>query len=512
MKKKNVTRLTAILLASSMLLQELPVSAFSGASDEPAQDAAAIELTDSVETATEEADETSTPEIIGEEESLRDENEKHFRMSDGTYIAVSYDAPVHYRNAKGEWEDIDNSFTYVSDAKGDAVYRSENAVVSSEFSADLSDGMLFSSEIGDASVSMHLLDPEEETETTNNSFWTKLTSGLTSSTTKKTFNRNSKAAPVDEPLELLETQKSQTFDEKIRPEKLESSIRYTDVYPGVDILYTSYSHDIKEEIIVKRKQESYRYEFLLEMENLTARLNADGSVSLKDEKEAEVYHIPAPYMEDANGASSYDASYTLEEREEGTVLIVEASEEWINASDRAFPVSIDPTLFYNSRVETYDSDAPIYTTYVVEGAPTATNAGYQDLYIGYGSKSTTKSMYAYLYFDDLPTIPSGSVVTAAELHMYADRYSPDPVTKLPISVYEVTGSKPSSYSSFYSWINAINWNNKPAYNASNEIDFVIASSAQVGDYMSWEITELAKKWYYDDNKVPGMRWKSDTPL
>ena len=50
--RKKVTRFTAALLIMSMLLQELPVSAFAGVSDEPAQDAAAIELTDSVETAT----------------------------------------------------------------------------------------------------------------------------------------------------------------------------------------------------------------------------------------------------------------------------------------------------------------------------------------------------------------------------------------------------------------------------------------------------------------------------
>ena len=50
------------------------------------------------------------PYILGEDTSLREADEKHFRLSDGSYIAVMYAEPVHYRDGD-EWADIDNTLT-----------------------------------------------------------------------------------------------------------------------------------------------------------------------------------------------------------------------------------------------------------------------------------------------------------------------------------------------------------------------------------------------------------------
>ncbi|MDR1629405.1 MAG: hypothetical protein LBS36_04220 [Oscillospiraceae bacterium] len=46
---------------------------------------------------------TGSPELVGEVESLRDENTKHFRNADGTYTAMLYTEPVHYEK-DGEWK------------------------------------------------------------------------------------------------------------------------------------------------------------------------------------------------------------------------------------------------------------------------------------------------------------------------------------------------------------------------------------------------------------------------
>ena len=48
--------------------------------------------------------------IIGEDESLRTEDTKHFILSNGTKIAARYEVPVHYE-VNGEWKDIDNTLT-----------------------------------------------------------------------------------------------------------------------------------------------------------------------------------------------------------------------------------------------------------------------------------------------------------------------------------------------------------------------------------------------------------------
>lgn len=60
--------------------------------------------------------------IIGEDKSLRKENEKHFRHKDGSYSAVLYAEPVHYRDSSGNWEDIDNHLIAKTDENGKVSY------------------------------------------------------------------------------------------------------------------------------------------------------------------------------------------------------------------------------------------------------------------------------------------------------------------------------------------------------------------------------------------------------
>ena len=42
------------------------------------------------------------PYVLGEDLSKREESAKHFRMSDGSYVAVQYAEPVHYLDENGE--------------------------------------------------------------------------------------------------------------------------------------------------------------------------------------------------------------------------------------------------------------------------------------------------------------------------------------------------------------------------------------------------------------------------
>ena len=55
-----------------------------------------------------EAEAEKAPDITGEETELRDAGVKHFRLSDGRYMAAIYPEPVHYEK-DGEWVDINNT-------------------------------------------------------------------------------------------------------------------------------------------------------------------------------------------------------------------------------------------------------------------------------------------------------------------------------------------------------------------------------------------------------------------
>ena len=47
--------------------------------------------------------------IISEDVDKRDKYSKQFRLDDGSYMAVSYNMPIHFQNDSGKWEDYDNS-------------------------------------------------------------------------------------------------------------------------------------------------------------------------------------------------------------------------------------------------------------------------------------------------------------------------------------------------------------------------------------------------------------------
>lgn len=104
MKKgiKNMTRVISVMLSFVLAVQCVPMQVFAEGNNEQTS-AQTAETADNAEKTTgEEA------KIIAEDESKREENVKHFIMSDGTMQAAQYDVPVHFQQ-NGEWVDYDNT-------------------------------------------------------------------------------------------------------------------------------------------------------------------------------------------------------------------------------------------------------------------------------------------------------------------------------------------------------------------------------------------------------------------
>lgn len=103
MKKKVVNRRSIVFLSVFLSLVLLLQSVAMAVTIPPAE-----ELTPSDMTFIE------TPFIEAEETAQRSKFEKHFRMSDGTYVAVAYADPVHEELPDGSWEEIDNTLSLVN--------------------------------------------------------------------------------------------------------------------------------------------------------------------------------------------------------------------------------------------------------------------------------------------------------------------------------------------------------------------------------------------------------------
>lgn len=487
MKISRWMKLLAVVLVVAMMFQMLPIQAL-------ALDGSGSVTYQEYES---DAEDPYSLTVLGEVESLREEKIKHFRLSDGSFVAVSYGMPVHYQDSDGQWQDIDNSLMLGADSLETA-----NESAPAAFSRDLADGEIFTASQGDFSVSMSLLDSADavdmSSERANVRAGNRMQAGASAAANRsenRVYDRDVEAVITDEVPTMLQLQEKYVWDvNDVIPEKLQASLVYQDVFPGIDLLYTAFGYNIKEQIVVNEPQNSYRFDFLLETNGLSAVLNSDGSVSFLDANGEAHYEIPAPYMVDAIGVYSDQVSFTLSEDVRGYVLTVEADKEWINAEDREFPVNIDPTLAVISGQALQD----IYSVYTMEAAPNDTTLGRQWLYVGAQPYSTSNDgrYRIYMHFQNMPSIPSGSEVVHADLSLYKTAYTQRYCPQFPIGAYEVTTSLPSSYTSYYDWFSKMTWRrDQPSYDTTNAIDFAFGKTGQ--EYLHWNLTELVKKWYIE---------------
>ena len=106
-------RMLSVVLALVMVFQLLPVSALAEEGEQPPwgktldeamADGEVIEFN-----GTPKREAFKAEDVLYEVEDLRTETEKHFQMSDGTVLAVSYSYPVHMLSEDGTYREIDNS-------------------------------------------------------------------------------------------------------------------------------------------------------------------------------------------------------------------------------------------------------------------------------------------------------------------------------------------------------------------------------------------------------------------
>jgi hypothetical protein len=303
MKFKNFIQLISLTLAIVLLFQCLPLQAFAQTQavelEETQENASHMdspksEYVSHVQSVDDFASELS---ILGEEESLRTEDTKHFRLSDGSFVAVSYGTAVHFQDETGAWQDIVNTPALTMDQSQSEIYRIINGETAILFAASTQAGNLFAVSSNDVSVSFSL--PETPLE-------------MTASTT--TLHSAAEAEIISITEEETTQDLGQLCADHFMPEELRSQILYEEIYPGVDLKYTTYGYTVKEDIIVKSKQDSYHYEFLLNMKGLSAILEEGGSITLRDKTNNPVFRIPAPFMTDSNGALSEDVFYSLTEQ------------------------------------------------------------------------------------------------------------------------------------------------------------------------------------------------------
>lgn len=446
-KKQIPAKLFAFIMALLMLLVSLPVSAF----------ASAISASSSDETNTSVNAESETVKrdviVLEEDETLRDENTKHFKLSDGTTKAVVYSQAVHYKDADGNWVDIDNALT----------------LNGSEYSSNNKSEIKFANKSGSTGL-VSIKDGDYKIDFTP-------------------LNTNKVSVVIENP----QSNNSRKFEDMSVLNNLVSKAIYADIYDGIDIEYILVGNNIKENIIVKEKQDSYTFSFDLKLNKLSAEL-VNGAIILYDYDSGEqVYEIPVPYMYDANNVYSDSVEYSLVQNNKWKyTFTVTADAEWINADDRAFPVTVDPTVGVADNTITD-------ITICDEDSTTTTSSSlklgkkFDGVVDGYSNYIEYKS---YIKINNLPKLAEDAYITGATLKLKAtDGYG-------YVGAYKVLSD----------WDKYLTWDDTIADIANGTFDDEPVDycylSRQNNEYpndgwYSWNIVDIARYWY-SENKNYGL--------
>lgn len=503
-----------------------------------AADAAGAKSTDASNAADADASDVSSagedaPYVLAEETSLRGEAEKHFRLSDGTYLAVQYARPVHLQTADGQWADLDNELTLCQGA-----YQADNGLTTASFAQNLSTGELFTASYRDYTISMALAgrdwaaapdaerpvtpDPAEsaasgepaETPAApvqgNDAAADPAQGGVAAAdadnTSNKTDNGTTSGALSDpEPAKpgrisdavatLLDIPAAQnasaSLEQQVQPAGLAQGLLYEDAAPEIDLSYTACGFDVKEAIIVKAPQAAYCYAFRLTLDGLTPKLS-DGAVLLSNAAGAVIYVIPAPYLEDAAGATSDAADYALSPQADGSYLLtVTADETWMNDDSRAWPIQIDPTVELRS-------DNYVRGTYIRSAQPTAKAGDRSTLFAGYLTTAGQQELCVQMV---LPALPKNATLVSALLSvdhvgLFTKTYANAPTgSKLQLYAYALNGLVGDAAQ--------MTWNDvygSGGYGrAQDPLDYRTLSTSTCRQHISWDITRAVMTQYDKNN-------------
>lgn len=328
--------------------------------------------------------------------SARTATSETFRLEDGARETRIYEYPINYRDAEGDWQPIENQLERTED--GAAITNGENA-----FDLRLPDrlggGAMRLSNDGEW-VSARLLGNETD------------------------------------PAEL-------------------SGDTATYASPSSDVTFElrSVPSGVKENIVLSNANQPRRFRYELDASSgLVPKLEEDGSVVFRNAAGEAVATLPAPTIADSSEGSAvnHDAvHYDLEAPTDGNwELAVEADEDWLNAPERQYPVTIDPPI------EAPKIAASIDCQYFVREPSGETNksatcgsTGSTSEKAEYTTSGGVTTRYRSALNFDVSSIPTNASIASASVNLY------DPQTATGITGVQLRRATQP-------WVNSLNW---PSY-------------------------------------------------
>lgn len=402
------------------------------------------------------------PEIISEITEKREENVKHFLLSDGSFMVAKYNNPVHYQNNDGIWIDIDNTMSKtIASAEQtelfgtDELYITNNAIENVVFAEKSNSNTLVSYEAKDYPISLNYQSAKK-----------------------------SKIKIIEKDEDLVGNDSFLTLP------NISQEVIYEDVFSGVDLQYIVGSNKIKENIIIKNKSAQNTFTVNYNIGELEAKVLDERTINLVA-GENTVYTITAPYMYDANGTISNDITLNVNKNKNGKLrVVITADSEWLTDESRNYPIVIDPSIVEFSATE-------LGSTYVSSASATENYNGNRDeLHIS-NNDGTYGTSYALFELENIEKNIYADHIVSAEL-------------KLPLNTTLSSSNRVYMYEITSAWdASTVNWNTKPSI---SNIKTDYCNLTTTSKSMSFNITKLYYQWTENEN-VNGVALKlNDTGM
>ncbi|MBQ1257115.1 MAG: DNRLRE domain-containing protein, partial [Clostridia bacterium] len=388
---------------------------------------------------------------------MRTENVKHFDLGQGRRQAVIFASPVHFVNAKGAWEEIDNRLIEKTDSKGRRRFETKAGPFRARFFEDADGGSLASLSSGDTEFS-----------------WSYPGANISKPAhTKKALRRK--------------------FDSELSrrmkvTDRLSDDVTYESLFPGMSVRLTADDLGVKEDIILENKA-ALRHAVLQLPAEFDYVKNADESVSVLKNGEIRLT-IDAPFTYDADKAS-IPTAVTLSRAESGVLLRYEINES--DLENAAFPVTIDPRVSFSGTHSNIDTNC------IHNRKPNSSDYSSSYMTTGCSTNSDTGQKYTHmtlLNFNELAAKKASDTILSAQLYMKVSGYS---------SSYKFVCAYPIKKT----WVSeelGINWEDATWNMLNADTDEYISNRIQSFITRTdtancvFDITDIYNSWYETDSE------------
>ncbi|MEK5149155.1 DNRLRE domain-containing protein [Psychrobacillus sp. FSL K6-4615] len=258
----------------------------------------------------------------------------------------------------------------------------------------------------------------------------------------------------------------------------ENKIFYEDVIPGLTLRNIVFDESVKEDIILSHYSGTSNYHFFMETD-LTAQMEENGSITLRDQQNEIIYTLPKPFMTDSNinpesaePQRSEDVHFELSKEKKGYAFTVVADPNWLKDPTRVYPVYIDPT----TKVQA-NHDASVSSAYPNANYGSDWDAGLGAYILKAGNYSSeTGENFAYIQ-TPTPSLPYATIETAIFNIYNVHSYYPSTLTGIWLD--RVNGPWDES---------TIKWSNKPTSS------LFTSTSVHKGKWATFNVKNAVNDW------------------